>query len=207
VSGAAKIDTLVFDVGKVLIDYRFDEMLTEMGYPPPVVQALLDVHIETKPYFIDLDRGTITMEESAAAFARDAAPYGEEAARALKTGYRHIRPIPENIEFLRRAGAAGYRTLVLSNFDRTYWAHTRDTLGLGALFEGGVVSSEVGTVKPEPEIYRILIEDWQVAPKRALFIDDRAENTRVARELGMHTITLREGMDLAAEAAKWGVSV
>ena len=54
------------------------------------------------------------------------------------------------------------------------------------MFDGEVVSCEEHTVKPEPQIYRILLERYGLQPDETLFIDDRRANIEAAEALGIH---------------------
>ena len=53
------------------------------------------------------------------------------------------------------------------------------------LFDGEVISCEEHTVKPEPQIYRILLERYGLDPAQTLFVDDRPCNIAAAEELGI----------------------
>ena len=57
---------------------------------------------------------------------------------------------------------------------------------LAGLFDHIVISAEVGFRKPEPEIYRLALEQLGVEPAEAVFVDDRARNVEAARVLGLH---------------------
>lgn len=65
-----------------------------------------------------------------------------------------------------------------------------------ALFHHVIESSKVGLRKPDPAIYRLMLDALEVAPQHAVFLDDLGVNLKPARALGMHTIKVE-----AAEAA------
>lgn len=69
-------------------------------------------------------------------------------------------------------------------------------------FDTVVLSSEVGLVKPQPEIYELAAERLGVAPREAVFVDDLPANCDGARAVGMHAVVytgLRQAQaDLAA---------
>lgn len=61
-----------------------------------------------------------------------------------------------------------------------------DTLGLGPLLDGGAFSSEVGTRKPDPRIFRLALEQLGVAPERTIMVGDRVRDDIVgARNAGL----------------------
>lgn len=82
---------------------------------------------------------------------------------------------------------AGGRLALLSNGVPEIVARIRSDRDLAALFDAQVISFEVGLAKPEPEIYRVALEQLGAAPASTLFVDDRLENIETARELGIQT--------------------
>ena len=60
--------------------------------------------------------------------------------------------------------------------------------GISPLYGRGVFSCDVGMVKPEPGIYRELIEKYALTPEEFAFLDDFAENVAAARNGGMKSI-------------------
>jgi putative hydrolase of the HAD superfamily len=92
---------------------------------------------------------------------------------------------------LRRARAAGIRTGLISNsmgdtvYDRSTFAE---------LFDGVVISGEVGLHKPQPEIFLLGAERAGVEPAECVFVDDLRENCEGAEAVGM-TAILHRGAD------------
>lgn len=64
-----------------------------------------------------------------------------------------------------------------------------------SLLEGTVVSGIEKEVKPEPQIYRILLDRYSLKPEESVFIDDKEANVATARELGMHGIVFTSADD------------
>jgi putative hydrolase of the HAD superfamily len=84
--------------------------------------------------------------------------------------------------------ADGGRLGMLSNGVPEIVARIRADHDLEALFDAVVISFEVQLAKPEPEIYRVVLDRLGVRAGDALFVDDRAENIQTARELGLRTV-------------------
>ena len=61
-----------------------------------------------------------------------------------------------------------------------------------ALFDGGCISSDCHQLKPEPEIYRTLIDQCGLTPERTLFIDDTLANVEGAMNSGIHGFHMHE---------------
>lgn len=56
------------------------------------------------------------------------------------------------------------------------------------VFDAIIISAEVGAAKPSEKIYRVALEQLQVKPKEAIFVDDFIENIEACEKLGMQGI-------------------
>lgn len=107
------------------------------------------------------------------------------------------------IERLRRRG---FPVGILSNLPKDVLDHCSRRFSWWRDFDFGVFSCEVGEVKPQPEIYRRLIEASGHEACNLLFIDDRAENVEAARRAGLRAVVypsfehLKSGADSAIPA-------
>ncbi len=86
--------------------------------------------------------------------------------------------------------AKGYKTAILSNMLRPI-ALVAKALPTTKEFSPIVISADVGTSKPRPEIYKILLDRIKLNPEECLFIDDRPENLKTADSLGIQTLRVR----------------
>ncbi|MGE5133643.1 MAG: HAD family hydrolase [Gemmatimonadota bacterium] len=122
---------------------------------------------------------------------------GEQAGRSYDAGQVRAlvqadaamwaRPSRLMVRALLALRPAGVRTAILSNVPGDIWHRlTREHPWLLAP-DAATLSFEAGAVKPDPAIYRRCLGQLGVAPQRALFVDDRAENIAAARELGLRT--------------------
>lgn len=93
-------------------------------------------------------------------------------------------PVKPTEELIRDLKAAGYKLYVLSNMSCEFIDFLRRFPVYG-LFDGEVVSCEEHTVKPEPQIYRILLDRYGLDPAETLFVDDRPVNIAAAEQLGI----------------------
>lgn len=94
-----------------------------------------------------------------------------------------------------------YKTGMITNA----WSDAREYLHknrLDELFDGLVISAEVGVMKPEPQIYQIALERLKVLAEEALFIDDMPANVEGAQAIGMHGLLFRDAPRTRAELDK-----
>jgi HAD superfamily hydrolase (TIGR01509 family) len=92
------------------------------------------------------------------------------------------------IEFIQKLPSRSIPLWLLSN-DLAEWSHKlRLKFGLEEYFQGIVVSGSVHLRKPDPAIYRKLLEQTGLEPQEVIFVDDRSANLDAAADLGIHTV-------------------
>jgi epoxide hydrolase-like predicted phosphatase len=94
---------------------------------------------------------------------------------------------------------ARFKTALLSNFSRRLPEFVQNELGLGDCFDVIIASALVGMRKPDPAIYHLALNELQLAPHEAVFIDDMRANVEGAASIGMHAILFTTRDALLAE--------
>jgi putative hydrolase of the HAD superfamily len=95
---------------------------------------------------------------------------------------------PTMVEWLLKVSAAGIKTGLLSNMPADLAAHVQDNFDWVKKFTFKTFSAHVKLVKPDPAIYEHTLRGLGVKASETLFVDDRENNIRAARTLGMHAI-------------------
>lgn len=98
-----------------------------------------------------------------------------------------LRDIPQTQCLIKELAGKGYRLFCLSNMSLEFYDYLKER-EVFRYFEGQIISAHEKLIKPEKEIYRILIDRFQAYPEDTLFIDDLKENVDAARQLGFHTV-------------------
>lgn len=99
----------------------------------------------------------------------------------------YMRPIVPNVLLVKDLKEhTDHKLYLLSNFD----AHAINTFALTypeffSLFDGVIVSGQVGLLKPYPEMYRYLLQTYDLRAQDSLFIDDQHENVLGAEHVGI----------------------
>ena len=104
--------------------------------------------------------------------------------------------IAGTVDILKRLKQAGYPVYGLSNWSAETFPHMRDRHEFFDLFDDMVISGEVGHVKPEPEIFQILLDKIGRPAEECLFIDDSLTNIGQAQKLGFATILFQSPQQL-----------
>ena len=170
---------IVFDLGGVL--FARDKHKCS----PEFIDFFRFIRTDPMPdFWVEYDRGTLTLDQVVDALCALHGCTPEVAQAYLREAIDRQEPVRATERLVGELKRAGYRLYVLSNMSREFIDFLRRA-DVYALFDGEVVSCEEGTVKPEPRIYRILLDRYGLDPAQTLFIDDRAANIAAAREAGI----------------------
>lgn len=185
------IKNLVFDVGSVLIGYRWRDMFKDHGTDPEIALAV-GRGIFDHPNWKLFDSGIISGKELIDSYC-DAHPEYAEDARWFIENAIQMRVIrPRVYEELIRLKDKGYKLYILSNYSQElYELHTAD-LPFRELMDGELVSYMVHALKPDKEIYNILLERFDLVPEESLFFDDRLENVEGAKKLSINALHVKD---------------
>ena len=110
--------------------------------------------------------------------------YHKELADCVSHWDICMKPVPGALSFCQACKDKGYHIYVLSNADNTFHDYFL-RFAQESWFDGVIVSSDVHMIKPEPAIYRHLLQTFSLHPEECFFIDDRPENVKAAVSLGM----------------------
>ena len=176
---------IVFDLGGVLFA-RDKSKCT-----PELLEFFSFLRTPRMPLFWEeYDRGTSTLEEVTATISGMTGRPVETCAAVLRLAVDLQEPVKPTERLVGDLKAAGYRLYVLSNMSREFIDFLRK-MPVYRCFDGEVISCEEQVVKPEPEIYRRLLDRYSLDPAETLFIDDRPVNLEAARTFGISTFLFR----------------
>lgn len=198
------INTIVFDMGGVLLDFRAELFAQRLGLGGDDC-ALLQQHLLRTTDWVRLDRGTTT---EAAAYAHACARLPARLHPAVDYILNHwdqpIVPIPGTAEVVRELKEKGYRLYLLSNASlrqHDYWPRVPGQ----EYFDGKLISADVHLLKPERAIYEELFRRFGLVPEECLFVDDFPPNIEASENAGMPGIVFHDAVQLREEFAARGI--
>jgi 2-haloacid dehalogenase len=198
------IDAVVFDLGGVLIDWDARYLYRRLLPDDDAIESFM-----TQVGFADWNEALDAGDDWDDAVERLAERHPEhrELIAAFRDRWEETlgEPIEPVVDVLRELVDGGVRTFALSNWSRRTFDIGRPRFAFLDWFEGVVISGDEGTTKPDPAIFRALVERYRLDPARTVFIDDRQVNVDAAAALGMHAIHLRAPADLRVELTALGV--
>ena len=183
---------LLVDFGGVLTSNVFDSFRAfceREGLDPETVKRLFREDPRALGELRKLEKGELTEEEFAERFGPIVGV--EETDGLVDRLFAEMHPDEAMIEAVKRARSGGVRTGLISNS----WGHGRyDRSTFPELFDGVVISGEVGLHKPQPEIFEMGAEKVGLEPSDCVFVDDLRENCAGAEAVGM-TAVLHRGAE------------
>jgi 2-haloacid dehalogenase len=185
------INTLVFDLGGVLIDWNPDYLYNKL-IPDEKERKWFLSTICTPDWNEEQDAGRSLRE--ATEHLVEKYPGHEAAIRAYYDRWTEMLggPIQETVEIFRELKLRGrVKLYALTNWSAETFPVALEMYEFLHWFDGRLVSGEERTRKPFPEIYRLLIERFGIEPAKAIYVDDNIRNVLPARELGFIGIHFR----------------
>jgi putative hydrolase of the HAD superfamily len=137
---------------------------------------------------VELDRGTIELEQAIDRGATRTGLPSEDIERLLGAVPRFLTPIEATIDLIHDLSHTENRLFVLSNMHLASIAYLEQHHKIWDLFDGIVISSRIQMVKPELQIYEYLLKLYRLEPAETVFIDDLHENLVAASSVGIKTI-------------------
>lgn len=201
----ATIDTVIFDIGNVLIRWDMRNLYRKLFSDDAAVADFIEETGLTAEN-LEFDRGkpfATGLSELVARF-----PHHQVALSAFDARWAECLDgaIEANVKVLRDLQAAGVPVHAITNFSAEKFPIACEIFPFLRSFDDIVVSGAVGLIKPDPAIYRVLFERQAINPRRAVFIDDSAANIATAGRLGLHTVHFRdENVDLRVALRQLGL--
>ena len=198
--------TVVFDVGNVLV--RWDpHLLYRDLIPDEDKRRWFMANVCTAAWNIEQDRGR-SWEDGVALLVKSH-PEWEREIRAYDERWHDTVPglVEDSVAVLGELKANGEKVYAITNFSREKWAECLIRFPFLGSFDGAVVSAHEQLLKPDPAIYRVLLERYDLAAGDCIFIDDSARNIESARGVGMQGVHFVEPIDLRATLRGLGVAL
>lgn len=175
---------IVFDYGMVLV--RFDGLEISRHFMSEEEAAVFAPVFFDRLYWDRLDRGTLDCEEMLDDVLRRLPNFSREVARRVFYEWFHVLPpidgMPELVAALREKG---HKLYLISDISKIFAEHAHRQPIIRD-FDGLVMSGVLGITKPNPAIFRHLLDTYRLDPAECIFIDDRLSNVEGAEFVGMH---------------------
>lgn len=182
-----KPKAVVFDLGKVLLDFDYRIVTRKLRQYCAIPEEQLLGQINQSPLLLQYEAGLCGTEHFFEEVKRHSKFCGTlEDFRPLFADI--FTPIPEMVQLHRRVNEAGFPTYLFSNTNEIAMTHIRQQYPFVNRFTGEVLSYQHGAVKPQPQIYEAVEQLTAAHGFEVLYIDDRPENIAEGLRRGWQAI-------------------
>ena len=203
-SGQATVEAVVFDVGRVLVQWDLGALYGKL-IPDRTERDWFLAEVVTEAWHYQHDAGRPTAEM----VAERSAEFPDQADRIAAWASRFTEtipgPVPGTLELVEALHGRGVPLYAITNFGAEFWPPFCREWPIVQRFRDVVVSGVERVTKPDPRIYEIAQGRFGHAPGAMLFIDDNAANVAAARACGWQAHHFTDAATLAAELAARGL--
>ena len=184
-------------MGNVLLEWNKDKILrgvvkTEKDY------MILDKAIFQSGLWERLDLGTLTREELVLkVVSMIGSIYQEKVQEVVWNWPSYIEIYTEVFPLLVRLKEKGHRIFVLSNTSPVFYELLKNQLSpLNGILDGFVLSCDIKVIKPDRKMFEEILHKYQLDPANCVFLDDIADNTKMAESLGIRAYQVKQRSDV-----------
>ena len=180
------IRTVIFDIGNVLVNFDWKSYVYRT-FDEQTANILADA-IWNSGYWVEFDRGVLSDAEIVTLMEQAAPGYENEIHTVLEHSGEFLEKYAYTNEWIEALKNAGYRVLYLSNYGESLMERRPDVLDFLSMMDGGLFSCYAKLIKPDPEIYAMICQNYGLNPEECLFLDDSEANVKAAKNFGLHAI-------------------
>lgn len=199
------IKNIIFDFGGVVMDWDPRYFFKDHFNDDEKMEYFLK-NIVTEEWNGEQDRGRTLAEGTELQLAKH--PEWEKEIRAYYDNWTTMlkSDIPHNVDVLRKLEHSKYELFGLTNWSAETFPYALENYDFFRIFDGKIlVSGSEKLIKPDPTIWNLLLERYQIKAEESVFIDDNAKNIEVAKSLGFICVHIEEDTNLEKELRELGV--
>lgn len=179
------IHNIIFDLGNVVFKLKWNIVLEKYANTEKDKKILEDVIFNSKEWE-KLDEGTIKKNDAINIMLSRLPENLHSACLGIMKDWKEGLILNnQTIDFIKKIREKGYKTYILSNAP----ADIPDFLircDLNQYFDGQIISAEEKILKPNYQIYKLILNRFSLEPKDCLFLDDKVENISAAIDCGIN---------------------
>ncbi len=204
----AAIDTIIFDLGGVLLDWNPLYVYDEKYFESQEKRDFFFSKVCTGDWNEEQDAGKPISDATQELVAKF--PEWENAIRDFYGRWTEMLrgPIPETVEILRKLKQSGkYKLYALTNWQAELFQIALVRHAFLYWFDGRLVSGVEKTRKPFPEFYQLLLTRFNIDASKAIFIDDNLRNVAAGEAMGIKSIHFQSPSQLAVVLKELNIEI
>ncbi len=200
------IRNIIFDIGNVLTDFRWKGFLEDQGFGEEMVERIARASVYSDTW-CEFDRGVWETEQVIAAFVQNDPGIEREIYKAYADFAGMVTPRAYAIPWIKELKEKGYSVYYLSNFAHKAEVECADALTFMPYMDGGILSYRDKIIKPNAEIYELILSRYGLVAEESVFLDDTLANVEAAERAGIHGILFETKEQAEADLRKLGVAI
>lgn len=182
------IKNIVFDMGNTLIEFDRNYFLDVFKVEEKDKEFLMrEVYMSVE--WAMMDRGTIDEKEMFEIVSKRIPERLHYKTHQLIFDWNKVtKQIQDVCDYVKQLKERGYKLYLLSNASRRCLNEYFETFEVSKYFDGAVVSAFENYIKPERQIFEMLVNRYKLKPEECVFIDDLIGNVEGAKNFGMEAI-------------------
>lgn len=202
-TGRARVDTVVFDLGNVIVRWDPYGPFEGLYDRATVAAAFRTIDFPTLNHRQDAGRSWADARAEVAAAHPDLVWVVDRYLSRFDLAVPG--PVPGTAAVVAGLRAAGVRLLGLTNFSAETYPRALPAAPAIALLEDVLVSGRVGLAKPDRAIFELLVDRYELDRDRTVLVDDGAANVAAARECGLEALLFTDAAALVAQLRALGL--
>ena len=199
-SRALRKTAVIFDLGKVIVDWDPQYLLTKIEPDPERLKFLSEVVLDLE-WFREVDGG-YPLSKAVAERSMIYPDYADQMQLYLTRWPETIGGLIEGtLDIVRELYNEGYSLYIVSNWANETWELVEDNFEFLSYFKDVIISGKVGVAKPDTAIFKMACDRFNVQPKTTIFIDDLPKNIEAAKALGFQAILFESPKTLRRDLA------
>ncbi len=198
------IKTVIFDIGNVLADFCWEKFYRSFGYSDELFKRLAKATVYDDMWN-QFDKGVLSEEDMLSIFIHNDPGIEQE----IRTIFKNINGIIEvydyTTDWIHELQNKGYQVLILSNFSEKCYRECGSKMDFVKEADGAVISYIERKIKPDDEMYELILNRYHLNPEECVFLDDKPENVAAAEKFGIHGIVFKSREDALAKMQALGI--
>jgi 2-haloacid dehalogenase len=199
------VQAVLWDLGGVLLDWDPRHLYRKLFGADAAAMDHFLAHICSPTWHEEQDLGKATAQACAELAAEHPAYADLINAWAERNEEMVNGAISGSVEVLAELRATGVACYALSNMEKESWQRRVGLYEFVGWFDGSFISSFEGVMKPDPRYFKRALARFELRPGDCIFIDDRAQNTKAAQEMGIPAVLFRTPGQLRQELVTRGL--
>ncbi len=202
----SNIDTIIFDLGGVLIDWNPEYLYTKIFKNDPKKMDWFLSTVCTPEWNMEQDAGR-TLQMGTELLIKEFPDYKKEISAFYDRWEEMLNgEITDTVLILNKLkNLHKVKLYALTNWSIETFPIALKRYDFLKQFEGIVISGEEKTRKPQPKIYKIALDRYKLSPEKCLFIDDSLDNVKGTKKLKINALHFTDPLQLRLDLMELGL--